>query len=190
MTSASDTSADNSTGTSKGTSTGTSTDTDVDPNTNTQTHTQTHTQQGHSPEALALAQRAGSHMFEADVASRATMGMALERCVPGQAQLSMTVQAKHLNGLGICHGGFIFTLADSAFAFACNSRNQATVAAGCSIEFLEAARLGDVLHATATEQALRGRAGIYDIAVRKQDGTTIALFRGKSMAIKGTVLPA
>jgi acyl-CoA thioesterase len=101
----------------------------------------------------------------------------------------MTVQAKHLNGLGICHGGFIFTLADSAFAFACNSRNQATVASGCSIEFLEAARLGDVLQATATEQALRGRAGVYDIRVANQDDTTIALFRGKSMAIKGAVLP-
>jgi acyl-CoA thioesterase len=156
----------------------------------TDTETNTHAQHVHSPEALALAQRAAAHMFEADVASRDTIGMTLEQCVPGQAQLSMTVQAKHLNGLGICHGGFIFTLADSAFAFACNSRNQATVAAGCSIEFLEAARLGDVLHATATEQALRGRAGIYDIAVRKQDGTTIALFRGKSMAVKGTVLPA
>lgn len=139
--------------------------------------------------ALALAQRASAHMFEADEASRSTMGMALTRCTPGEAVMHMTVQARHLNGLGICHGGFIFTLADSAFAFACNSRNQATVAAGCSIEFLEAARLGDVLQATATEQALRGRSGVYDIRVTNQDNTTIALFRGKSMAIKGTVLP-
>ena len=143
----------------------------------------------HTSAALDLAQRASAHMFEADVASRSTMGMTLTQCNPGEAVMHMTVQAKHLNGLGICHGGFIFTLADSAFAFACNSRNQATVASGCSIEFLEAARLGDVLQATATEQALRGRAGVYDIRVANQDDTTIALFRGKSMAIKGAVLP-
>ena len=143
----------------------------------------------HTSAALDLAQRASAHMFEADVASRSTMGMTLTQCNPGEAVMHMTVQAKHLNGLSICHGGFIFTLADSAFAFACNSRNQATVASGCSIEFLEAARLGDVLQAAATEQALRGRAGVYDIRVANQDNTTIALFRGKSMAIKGAVLP-
>lgn len=148
-----------------------------------------HAATSHTPAELALAQRASAHMFEADVASRNTMGMTLTQCTPGEALMHMTVQAQHLNGLGICHGGFIFTLADSAFAFACNSRNQATVASGCSIEFLEAARLGDVLQATASEQALRGRAGVYDIRVTNQDNKTIALFRGKSMAIKGTVLP-
>ena len=142
-----------------------------------------------TPDALAMALAASAHMFEADVASRNTMGMTLVQCTPGHAELHMTVAAKHLNGLGICHGGFIFTLADSAFAFACNSRNQATVASGCSIEFLEAARLGDVLKAQASEQAVRGRAGVYDIRVLNQDNTIIALFRGKSMAIKGTVLP-
>jgi acyl-CoA thioesterase len=101
----------------------------------------------------------------------------------------MTVTSNHVNGLGLCHGGFIFTLADSAFAFACNSRNQASVASGCSIEFLEASVLGDVLTAQATEQLVRGRAGVYDIRVSNQEGATIALFRGKSTAIKGTVLP-
>jgi acyl-CoA thioesterase len=143
----------------------------------------------HTAEALALAQSACAHMFEADVASRITMGMSLMHCAPGEAQLQMTVTSKHVNGLGMCHGGFIFTLADSAFAFACNSRNQASVASGCTIEFLEASVLGDVLTARATEQIVRGRAGVYDIRVSNQEGTTIALFRGKSTAIKGTVLP-
>ena len=100
----------------------------------------------------ALARRVGETMFAADRASRETMGMELLACEPGRAVMRMTVQALHLNGHQICHGGFIFTLADSTFAFACNSRNHNTVAAGCSIEFLRPAHEGDVLICEGVEQ--------------------------------------
>ena len=94
-----------------------------------------------------------------------------------------------LNGHQICHGGLIFTLADSSFAFACNSRNLNTVASGCSIEFLRPVHGGDVLTAEAVEQTLNGRTGIYDIRVTNRAGDTVALFRGKSAQIKGNVIP-
>jgi acyl-CoA thioesterase len=93
-----------------------------------------------------------------------------------------------LNGHATCHGGFIFTLADSAFAFACNSHNHVTVGAGCSIDYLSPGREGDVLTASATEQTLAGKSGIYDVNVRNQDGRTIALFRGKSHRVSGEVI--
>ncbi len=102
--------------------------------------------------------------------------------------MTMTIRADMLNGHATCHGGFIFTLADSAFAFACNSYNLTTVAAGCSIEYLAPAREGDVLTATAREQSLNGRSGVYDIDVKNQRSETIALFRGKSTRIKGHVV--
>ena len=126
-------------------------------------------------------------MFARDAASRG-LGMQVVRVAPGEAELSMTVRPDMLNGHAICHGGFIFTLADSAFAFACNSANLTTVANGCSIEFLAPAQLGDVLIATARERAQVGRNGIYDVEVRSEAGTVIAHFRGKSTRIKGTVL--
>jgi acyl-CoA thioesterase len=94
-----------------------------------------------------------------------------------------------LNGHDICHGGMIFTLADSTFAYACNSRNHATVAAGCSIEFLQPAHLGDVLTCEGREQVLQGRHGVYDMQVTNQHGQVVALFRGKSTQIKGHVMP-
>ena len=100
----------------------------------------------------------------------------------------MTVRADMLNGHAICHGGFIFTLADSAFAFACNSYNLTTVASGCTIDFLAPAREGDVLTAVAHERSVSGRTGVYDIEVTNQHGETIALFRGKSYRIKGHVV--
>jgi acyl-CoA thioesterase len=140
-----------------------------------------------TPEQLAA--QVGQTMFAADVASRETMGMQLLACGPGNATLQMTVQAKHLNGHHICHGGFIFTLADSTFAFACNSYNQNTVASGCSIEFLKPVYAGDVLTCVGQEQVLSGRHGIYDMVVTNQHDEAIALFRGKSAQIKGTVLP-
>jgi len=93
-----------------------------------------------------------------------------------------------VNGHAICHGGFIFTLADSAFAFACNSYNFNTVAQGCSIEYLAPARESDVLTAAAQERSLSGRTGVYDIEVTNQRGETIALFRGKSYRIKGHIV--
>ncbi len=139
--------------------------------------------------AKALAERVGAAMFAADRASRETMGMQLLACEPGRAVMRMAVQPLHLNGHQICHGGFIFTLADSTFAFACNSRNHNTVAAGCSIEFLKPAHAGDVLTCEGVEQAQSGRHGVYDMRVTNQHGHAIALFRGKSAQIKGQVIP-
>ena len=128
-------------------------------------------------------------MFAVDTASKDTLGMELLACEPGRAVLRMTVRELHLNGHKICHGGFIFTLADSTFAFACNSHNRVTVAAGCSIEFLRPGQLGDVLTCEGLEQTLSGRHGIYDMKVTNQRGEVVAMFRGKSASIKGTVVP-
>jgi acyl-CoA thioesterase len=140
-----------------------------------------------SAEAQALAERVAAEMFARDRASRA-MGMRISRVAPGQAELTMTVRVDMLNGHATCHGGFIFTLADSAFAFACNSANLTTVASGCSIDFITPAREGDVLTAIGQERTLSGRTGVYDIEVRNQRGETVAMFRGKSYRIKGHVI--
>ena len=137
---------------------------------------------------MALAHQVGETMFANDRATRETVGMDLVSCQPGRASMRMVVQEKHLNGHRTCHGGFIFTLADSTFAFACNSHNHNAVAAACSIEFLKPAHLGDVLDAEGVEQVLSGRHGIYDIKVSNQRGETVALFRGKSVQITGTVV--
>ncbi|MDR3452631.1 MAG: hydroxyphenylacetyl-CoA thioesterase PaaI [Rhodoferax sp.] len=129
-------------------------------------------------------------MFAVDTASKDFMKMELVSCQPGRATMRMTVREEHLNGHQICHGGLIFTLADSTFAFACNSHNKVTVAAGCSIEFLKSGQLGDVLTSEGVEQTLSGRHGIYDIKVSNQHGEVIALFRGKSAQIKGHIIEA
>ena len=134
-----------------------------------------------------IARKVGETMFPVDVTSKDTMGMELLACEPGRAVMRMTVKELHLNGHKICHGGFIFTLADSTFAFACNSYNKNAVAAGCSIEFLKPGKLGDVLTCEGLEQTLSGRHGIYDMKVRNQHGEVIAMFRGKSAQIPGTV---
>ena len=139
--------------------------------------------------AVDLAHQVGEFMFSADVASRQTMGMELVFCKPGQARMQMRVAPLHLNGHQICHGGFIFTLADSTFAFACNSHNKAAVAAAASIEFLKPAYLDDVLVCDGEEQVLSGRHGVYDMIVRNQKEEVVALFRGKSAQIQGTVVP-
>ena len=117
------------------------------------------------------------------------MRMELVSCEPGRAVVRMVVREAMLNGHDICHGGLIFTLADSTFAYACNSHNKVTVAAGCSIEFLKPAHLGDVLTCEGVEQVLQGRHGVYDMKVRNQKGEVVALFRGKSTSIQGTVVP-
>lgn len=143
----------------------------------------------HVTPALDLAHRVGATMFSADVASRETMGMALVFCKPGQARMQMRVTPMHLNGHQICHGGFIFTLADSTFAFACNSHNKVAVAAAASIEFLKPAHLDDLLVCDGIEQVLSGRHGVYDMVVRNQKEEVVALFRGKSAQIQGTVVP-
>ncbi len=140
-------------------------------------------------DALALAHKVGQTMFAADTASKDTMGMTLLSCEPGRAVMRMAVLPLHLNGHQICHGGFIFTLADSTFAFACNSHNKNAVAAGCSIEFLKPGQLGDVLTCEGIEQTLQGRHGIYDMRVTNQRGEIIAMFRGKSAQIQGSVIP-
>ncbi|KUZ74268.1 hydroxyphenylacetyl-CoA thioesterase PaaI [Burkholderia ubonensis] len=139
-----------------------------------------------SPDALARA--TAQAMYDADTCSRA-LGMELAEVRPGYARMRMPVRADFLNGHQICHGGLIFTLADSTFAFACNSYNLNTVAAGCSIEFLRPVHGGDILTAEAVEQTRNGRYGIYDIRVTNQAGETVAMFRGKSAQIKGTVIP-
>ena len=139
--------------------------------------------------AKQLAQAVGESMFAADSASRDFMQMELLACEPGRARMRMTVREAMLNGHQICHGGLIFTLADSTFAFACNSHNKVAVAAGCSIEFLKPGQLGDVLTCEGVEQTLQGRYGIYDMKVFNQRGEVVAMFRGKSAQIAGSVLP-
>jgi acyl-CoA thioesterase len=136
----------------------------------------------------ALAARVGEAMFAADRATRDFMQMELVSCEPGRAVMRMVVRECMLNGHDICHGGLIFTLADSTFAYACNSRNQATVASGCSIEFLKPGRLGDVLTCEGVEQVLQGRHGVYDMTVRNQRGEVVATFRGRSSQLQGHVI--
>ncbi|MEM5426165.1 MULTISPECIES: hydroxyphenylacetyl-CoA thioesterase PaaI [Paraburkholderia] len=141
---------------------------------------------GLSPDELARA--AAQAMYEADGCTRA-LGMELLEVRAGYARLSMAVRPEFLNGHQTCHGGMIFSLADSAFAFACNSYNINTVAAGCSIEFLRPVLRDEVLTAEAVEQVLSGRNGVYDIRVTNRAGETVALFRGKSAQIRGNVIP-
>ena len=129
-----------------------------------------------------LAEACAAAMWAEDTASQG-LGMELQAVGPGTARMAMPVRTSMVNGHGMCHGGFIFTLADSAFAFACNSRNAKCVAAGGSINFLRPARLGDRLTATAEERHLAGRSGLYDIRVTNQHGEVIAELRGQSRAI-------
>ena len=140
-----------------------------------------------SPEQLAAA--VGQAMYAVDAACRDFLQIELLSCQPGRAVMRMTVREPMLNGHKICHGGLIFTLADSTFAYACNSHNKVTVAAGASIEFLKPAHLGDVLTCEGVEQLLQGRHGIYDMKVSNQKGEVVAMFRGKRASIQGTVIP-
>ena len=134
-----------------------------------------------SGEAERRAEQAGSAMWAADAASQG-LGMALEDVGPGQARMAMTVEPRMLNGHGTCHGGYIFALADSAFAFACNSRGHQVVAQTCTITFLRPAAAGERLVATARELALAGRSGLYDVQVAGQGGV-VAEFRGQSRVV-------
>jgi acyl-CoA thioesterase len=126
-------------------------------------------------------------MWTEDQASQG-LGMVIERVSPGEAVISMTIRPEMTNGHGICHGGFIFTLADSAFAFACNTYNQRTVAQHCAVTFLQPGRRGDTLTAHAVERNRSGRSGIYDVTVRDGRGEVVAEFRGHSRTIAGTLL--
>ncbi len=134
-----------------------------------------------------LANAATQAMWTRDNATHA-LGMTLVSVAPGHAVMRMTVRSDMVNGHHICHGGLIFTLADSAFAYACNSYNLNTVASACSIDFLAPAREGDVLEANAVERSTSGRTGVYDIEVKVLGANTVALFRGKSYRIKGEVI--
>jgi len=137
------------------------------------------------PQQLA---RASADALWADDQASQAMGMTLEKVAPGSATLSMTVRKDMVNGHDICHGGFIFTLADTAFAFACNSHNLNALASGARIEFLAPGKFGDVLTAVATELSQGRRSGVYDAIVTNQDGKTIALFRGNSARIGGALV--
>ncbi|PIE13004.1 MAG: phenylacetic acid degradation protein PaaD [Rhodobacterales bacterium] len=132
------------------------------------------------------ARKSADAMWAGDRASQ-WLGMEIAEIDAGRAVLEMTVVPQHTNGHGICHGGITFSLADSAFAFACNSRNQATVAQHNVISYIAPGRLGDRLRAEAVEVSLTGRSGIYDVTVTNQDNVLIAEFRGMSRAIKGTL---
>jgi acyl-CoA thioesterase len=124
-----------------------------------------------------------------DPAARA-LGIEIRSIAAGEARLAMRVRPDMLNGHGLCHGGLIFAFADTAFAYACNSYNETSLAASASIEFLAPARVGDELTAETKEQVRVRRHGIYDVEVTNQDGTRIALFRGRSVKVEGTVLGA
>jgi acyl-CoA thioesterase len=130
-----------------------------------------------------IADRVGTGMLAEDAASRG-LGMKIEAMGPGYSRMAMAVRPDMLNGFKICHGGFITTLADSAFAFACNSYNELTLAAGIVVDFVAPAREGDVLTAEAREATLAGRTGVYDVKVTNQRGETIALLRGRSHRLK------
>ncbi len=130
-----------------------------------------------------LAQAVGTVMYAGDAASQG-LDMKVEEMAPGYARLTMRVRPDMLNGHKTCHGGFIFALADSAFAFSCNSRNVSTVASGCTIDYLAPGFEGDLLTAVAQERSLAGRTGVYDVTVTNQDGRNVALFRGRSYRIK------
>jgi acyl-CoA thioesterase len=134
---------------------------------------------------LALAQGSAQAMYDADVASR-HLGIRISDVAPGRATARMQVRDTMLNGHAICHGGYVFLLADTAFAFACNTYGPTTVAAACDVVFLGPAHLGDDLVAEATERHRYGRSGIYDVTVRRAapSPAVIAEFRGHSRTLR------
>ena len=140
-----------------------------------------------SNDSNALAVATAEVMFASDQASR-SLGMRLLEIRPGYARLSMRIEERMLNGHKICHGGLIFVLADSAFAFACNSHNRITVAAAAAIDFLAPGRLGDELTAVAEERTRSTRTGLYDVSVYNQTGELIAMFRGRSHELGGQLV--
>jgi acyl-CoA thioesterase len=138
-----------------------------------------------SPQQLAAA--CAEAMYAADEASR-RLGITIDGVAPGRATATMRVTEAMVNGHGICHGGYVFLLADTAFAFACNTYDAVTLAAGCDVVFVSPARLGDELVAEATERVRLGRSGVYDVTVSGQDGSTVAEFRGLSRTVEGRLL--
>ena len=139
-------------------------------------------------DALEIARRCAEAMYADDIASQ-RLGIRVNNVRPGEATAVMTITDEMVNGHGICHGGFVFTLADTAFAFACNTHGDRTVAAGADVSFLEPVTAGTTLTAAATERSRRGRSGIYDVTVRAHDGTVVAEFRGRSRSLGKAWLP-
>lgn len=133
-----------------------------------------------------LAEACAASMYERDLAVR-HLGIKVLRMAPGEADLQMTIAETMIQSHATCHGGYLFTLADSAFAYACNSHDDATVALGCSIDYIAPGRLGDVLTARASEVSRSGRTGNYDVRIENQHGQLIAMFHGKSYKIRGSV---
>lgn len=136
-----------------------------------------------------IARRCAEAMYANDSASQ-RLGIEISGVAPGRATASMSVTDDMVNGHGICHGGYVFTLADTAFAFACNTYNERTVAAGAGIDFLEPVVAGARLTAAAVERTRRGRSGVYDVTVSTAEGQVVAEFRGRSRTIGGQLLTA
>ncbi len=134
-----------------------------------------------------LAKSCADSMYMQDVASQ-SMGITVDEVRPGYACVTMKVRADMLNGVGICHGGFLFLLADSAFSYACNSYNRVTLAQNCDIDFLLAGKQGDVLSAIAEERKRGRRMGLYDVTISRSDGEVLAQFRGRSFEVGGEIL--
>ncbi len=134
-----------------------------------------------------LAEAVGDALYALDRNAQA-LGIRLVEIRPGYARMTLKVRPEMSNSHNICHGGIIFTLADTAFAYACNSHNHNTVASGCSIDFVAPAHPGETLTAVAEERALAGRTGVYDVEVRSENGGIVAVMRGKSYRIKGEVV--
>ena len=139
-------------------------------------------------DAQSVADAVGVGMYARDRAAQ-QLGIVLAAIQPGGAVCRMTIRDDMVQGHGTCHGGIVFTLADTAFAYACNAHNRVTVALNAEIAFLAPARLGEVLTATARERSRAARTGVYDVEVRNDDGTLVALFRGTSYETRGEVVP-
>lgn len=138
--------------------------------------------------AQILAEEVGRKMFAEDRAAQ-SLGITLDAIAPGYARMSMKVREDMLNGFAICHGGITFTLGDTAFAYACNSRNQQTVALSCNITFAAAVRAGETLTATAQEVMLNNRTGLYDVTINNGSGAKVAFFRGNSYCTRKEAFP-
>ena len=139
-------------------------------------------------EEIELAKACADAMYANDAAAQG-LGIEVSESTPGCARLTMTVREQFTNGHDICHGGYIFLLADSAFAYACNNQNKNTVASAASIEFIGPAYTGDRLTAVAHERIRGSKIGVYDVEVFNQDDKLLALFRGDSYQIRGQVIP-
>jgi acyl-CoA thioesterase len=142
---------------------------------------------GQPEDGQTIAEAVRTQMYGRDHAAQA-LGITVEAIGPGSAVCRMSVREDMLNGHASCHGGLIFTLADTAFAYACNAGNRATVALTAHITFIAPARAGDVLRASAHEQSRTGRTGVYDVEVRRADGAIVALFRGQAYEVRGAIV--